>query len=134
MAGFRSVRDVLGTDRPGLAAADDRLNKRLGVTGEPASPVHAVTMQVLSDLIGLGMGQASGGETPLIMRTLMRTLNEAKPMLLGNISKMPPAQIKAFMGDLVARMQTILDTPDTTEGTTDGQSAGEPVGHEPART
>lgn len=122
---FRTARSQMGG---ALAEADERLTKRLGIA---PSPVHAATVNVLSELMSMGLG-LSNGSTPVYLKTLMRSLQAAKPMMLENVSQMPPDRIKAFMADLIARMQTIVDTPDIadiTEGLTDGASPGDPRGH-----
>lgn len=73
-----------------------------------ASPVHAATVAVLSDLLAMG-SRLSTGDTPAHLRVLMRTLEKSRGLLLDSISGVPPEAIKAFMGELVARIQTILD-------------------------
>lgn len=132
MAGFRSARAQLddAKNRSSLTAADERLNKKLGLVQAP-SPVHIALVTVMGDLMSMGLSMSSNNNTPTHLRVLMRTLDQMKPMLLENVSSMPPDKIKTFMGDLVARMQSIIDTPDTPsitnmEGISDGESAGGP--------
>lgn len=119
MAGFRSARAQLDAakDRANLTAADQRLDKRLGLTVAP-SPVHIALVNVMGDLMSMGIKLSANNGTPTHLRVLMRTLDQMRPMLLENVSSMPPDRIKLFMGDLVARMQSIIDTPDVTDVST----------------
>lgn len=98
-----------------LLANLDKLNRR-DVAGEVAvpgaglpSPVHVQTVAVMHDLMSLGR-TLSGGSTPPVLRALMRTLDKSQSILLESIANVPPADIKRFMADLGARIQTIVDT------------------------
>lgn len=123
---FRSATSITNrrASTSSLDAAGARLEQRLAAT-EPLSPVHSVALDVLTDMIDLGVKMASGStggpeEVPLQLRVLMRTLAESRPLLERNIAKLPPRVIREFMADLVARMQLIVDAPDS--GGTSGSS------------
>lgn len=73
------------------------------------SPVHVQTVDVLTDL--LEMGEAlTDGETPAALRALMGMIRRLRPEMLRQLGAVPPAALAAFMRDLIARMQTIVDT------------------------
>lgn len=85
------------------------------------SPVHARTVEVLSSMLTMG-SRFSGEEVPLQLRTMMRTLNHLKPMLLEQLGHVPAEEIKRFLGELIAEMQTIVDAPSTEEAHGNGHA------------
>lgn len=76
------------------------------------SPVHAATVSVLSELLSMGSRLSATGETPTHLRVLMRTLERSRGVLLDSIAGVPADSIRAFMGELAARIQTIVDAPE----------------------
>jgi hypothetical protein len=75
------------------------------------SPIHVQTVKVLGDLLTLGQ-QFSSGKVPPALRAMMRMLHKMEPELVNELSVVPPAMIKEFLADLMARMATIVDLPD----------------------
>lgn len=117
-------RSILGryndtTVDPDAAAALERDAARLAALGNPLSPVHVITVDVLTDLMSIGEKLSRGGKTPPALRTLMKVLDRSRPLLLEQLAEIPPDQIQEFMRDLITRMQRITDAG---EGGHDGSS------------
>jgi hypothetical protein len=112
--------------RRSLTERYDRLEAHgdeLAGAGVPAGalPIHTATVDVLSDLFTMSE-QLTSSDTPQHLRVMMRMLDKSRPMLLEGLTGVPPASIRAFLGDLVPRLQSIIDTPDTyLEGGTDAR-------------
>lgn len=73
-----------------------------------AGPVHVQAAAVLSDLVKMG-NALSNGQTPAVLRSFMRMLDKAQPMMLEGLAGVPAEQIKTFMRDLRDRIDTILE-------------------------
>lgn len=95
-----------------MAALERRGDELAGVPATLAGlhPVHAQTLDVLGELMHLGSSM-SGGDVPTHLRVMMTMLDKGRPMLAEGIAALDPAQIQAFMAQLVGRIQTIIDTP-----------------------
>ena len=75
------------------------------------SPVHAQTVAVLRKLLTMGT-KFSSDKVPMPLRAMMRTLERMEPVLVSELANVPPAAIREFLGELIAEMQTIVDTPE----------------------
>lgn len=73
--------------------------------------VHSQSVKVLGDL--LTMGQLfSTGKVPPGLRAMMRMLKKLEPELVHELAVVPPEQIKEFLGDLVSRLNSIINADD----------------------
>lgn len=119
--------DRLNTRGKELAA-----NKAVG-TPQPTA-IHVQTIRVLSELLTLGQ-KHSTGNIPAPLRMMMTTLKRMEPTLIDEMAGVPADQIKEFLGQLVERLNSIINTPDesaddaTTQQDNDGSSdqAGRPI-------
>ena len=112
--------------RQSIAQRAEQLRARgseLAGTGPDLHPVHIATANVLTDLMNLG-SRLSNDTVPQHLRILMTMLDKGRPMLLEGISSLEPDAIKAFMSELVARINTIIDTP-TERGSRDSDSGAD---------
>lgn len=91
------------------ARLEARGDELAGEPGAGLSPVHLQTVDVLTDLLEMGE-TLSGGETPASLRALMGMIRRLRPEMLRQLGSVPPDALRAFMADLIARMQTIVDT------------------------
>lgn len=79
-------------------------------TAGAPSPVHAEAVNVMADLLSMAQ-RYSNGPTPPHMRALLRMLEAGRPMLVEQLATVPADAIRTFMGELIARMQRIVDAP-----------------------
>lgn len=81
------------------------------LAGEPppgAGPVHVACISTLTDLMGLASALSTSTVPPAV-RAAMRTLERLAPAMLENIADVPPEKIVEFMGEMQARLQSIID-------------------------
>lgn len=119
-------------DRPTILDRYERLTERSDELAKMAlgvhpTEVHRAAVEALTDL--LGMATTYGGpKVPAPLRAMVRTLDRMQPVLIEEIAKVPPDQIRAFMGELAAKMQAIADTGTVPERGPDSAVADQPAG------
>lgn len=102
--------------REGLVERYERLERRQeelrdkAVNARSHDPVHLATVRVLSDLMTMG-ARYSTARVPAGLRAMMLTLQRMEPVLVEELAKVPPDQIRVFLGELAGRLQSIVDTP-----------------------
>lgn len=70
--------------------------------------VHVQTIEVLTHL--LEMGKAfSADEIPTPLRVMMRTVDKLRPTLTAELASVPPEQIVAFMTQIRAEIDKIVE-------------------------
>lgn len=82
---------------------------RMGLARQPTA-MHRQAFTVLRDLLTMGK-DLSNGSTPAPMRALLRTLDKMEPVFLDEMAKVEAEPFRAFIADLVRRLQTIVDAP-----------------------
>lgn len=97
---------------------------KLAAMGKQPTAVHVQCTQVLTDLLGMGQ-RLSTKETPIHLRTVMRTLEHARPMMLEGLADVPEEKIVEFMSDLRDRINSIITLAQPTGAPTDGANASQ---------